>query len=84
MSKLEKLKQKVKNRQTISYDEAETLLTRLGFAVRSKGSHHTFSKDGYVRNISLKKCPRLLLYQIDLIAEAIEILENKESIKNED
>lgn len=71
MSKFEKLKQKIKNGQNIFFEE--------------KGSHHVFAKDGYCKNISIKKCPRLLSYQMNLIAEAIEAMEKKEGIEeNED
>ncbi len=85
MSKLEKLKQKIKNGQSVSYNEAEMFLLKLGFTVRSKGSHHVFSKDGYHKNISIKKCPQLLSYQMNLIAEALDIMEKMEVIeKNED
>ena len=52
---VQKLKQKIKNRQSISYDEAENCLLKFGFKVRSKGSHHVFSKDGHPKNISIKK-----------------------------
>ncbi len=75
MSKLEKLKQKIKNRQSISYDEAENFLLKFGFKVRSKESHHVFSKDGYYKNISIKKNSELLPYQMNLIAEVIEKME---------
>lgn len=81
MSKFEKLKLKIKNGQSISYEEAETCLLKLGFIVRSKGSHHVFAKDGYCKNISIKKCPRLLTYQMNLIAEAIEAMEKNEAIE---
>ena len=84
MSKFEKLKLKIKNGQSISYEEAETCLLKLGFTVRSRGSHHVFTKAGYCKNISIKKCPRLLSYQMDLIAEAIEAIEKKEAEENED
>lgn len=75
MSKFEKIKAKIKNRQSVSYAEAENVLTKLGFTVRSKGSHHVFTKDGYSKNISIKKCPELLNYQLDLISEALEYYE---------
>ena len=75
MSKFEKIKAKIKNRQSVSYAEAEAVLTKLGFAVRSKGSHHVFAKDGYFKNISIKKCSELLNYQLDLIKEALEYYE---------
>lgn len=76
MSKLEKLKQKIRNRQSISYDEAENFLLKYGFKVRSKGSHHVFSKDGYHKNISIKRNSELLPYQMNLIAEVVEKMED--------
>lgn len=75
MGKFEKLVLKIKNRQSISYDDAEKLLLNFGFKVRSRGSHHIFFKDGYEKNISIKKRAELLPYQIQLIAEAIETYE---------
>ena len=73
MSKFEKLKQKIREGQTISYEEAENLLIKIGFKVRSRGgSHHVFSKDGYEKNISIKKRSQLLPYQIRLIEEVLE------------
>lgn len=75
MSKFEKLKAKIKNRQSVSYKEAESVLIKLGFTLRSRGSHHIFSKDGYSKNISLKKVIELLDYQLDLIKEALEFYE---------
>jgi predicted RNA binding protein YcfA (HicA-like mRNA interferase family) len=75
MSKFEKIKAKIKNGQSISYADAEGVLTRLGFSFRSKGSHHVFSKDGYPKNISIKKCSELLNYQLDLLVEALEYYE---------
>lgn len=83
MSKFEKLKHKIKSGHSISYAEAETFLLKLGFTVRSKGSHHVFSKDGYPKNISIKKCPQLLAYQMNLLAEALEMMEKEEKEKNE-
>lgn len=75
MSKFEKMKQKIKNGQAISYEEAENILLKIGFSVRSRGSHHVFSKDGYEKNISIKKRPELLPYQIRLVEEALEYYE---------
>jgi predicted RNA binding protein YcfA (HicA-like mRNA interferase family) len=63
MSKFEKIKQKIKNGQSVSYEEAESVLLKLGFDVRSRGSHHVFSKDGYEKNISIKKRSELLPYE---------------------
>lgn len=75
MSKLEKIKAKIRNRQSISYAEAEIVLIKIGFTVRSKGSHHVFSKEGYPKNISIKKCSELLIYQLELINEALSYYE---------
>lgn len=55
MSKLDKLKLKIKNCQPISFKEAEAFLLRLGFKVRSPGSSHfIFWNESYPKNISLK------------------------------
>ena len=78
MSKLEKLKQRIRSGSSISYSEAETFLLKMGFKVRSRGSHHVFSKDGYPKNISIKKNSELLPYQMSLIAEALENMEAME------
>lgn len=73
MSKLEKLKQKIMNGQSVSFDEAEGLLIKLGFQVKSKGSSHfVFSKKGYEKNVSIKKRSELLQYQIRLLQEVLE------------
>lgn len=72
MSKFEKLIQKIKNGQSVSYDEVEGLLLKLGFSVRSRGSHHVFSKDGYEKNISIKKRSELMQYQLRLIEEVLQ------------
>lgn len=76
MSKLEKLKLKIKNGQSISYQEAELLLIKLGFIHKTRGgSHHVFTKDGYPKNISIKKRNELLTYQMRLIEEALDYYE---------
>ena len=64
MSKLEKLVQKILDGRDISYDEAEGLLLKMGFQLDIRGSHHIFRKKGYLRNISIKRRPQLLPYQI--------------------
>jgi hypothetical protein len=81
MSKFEKLKLKIKNGQTISYDEAESFLLRLGFKVRLPGSSHCiFWKEGYEKNISLKKRSQLYPYQTHLLEEVLKFYEqNKEN-----
>lgn len=78
MSKFDKLRLKIKNKQDISYEEAEKVLLKVGFKVRSRGgSHHVFSKEGYEKTISIKKRSQLLPYQICLIEEALDSCENK-------
>lgn len=73
MSKFEKLKQKIKNSHAISYEEAESFLLKLGFKVRSPGSSHfIFWKEGYEKNISLKKRSQLLPYQVRLLEEVLK------------
>lgn len=73
MSKFEKLKLKIKNRQSISYEEAESFLLKLGFKVRSPGSSHfIFWKEDYEKNVSLKKRTKLLPYQMDLLEEVLK------------
>lgn len=39
----------------ISFSELRSLLLHLGFAVRTKGSHHIFHRDGIEEMISLQK-----------------------------
>lgn len=72
MSKLEKLIQKILNGQSISYDEAEKLLIRLGFDLNIRGSHHIFRKKGYEKNVSLKRRSELLPYQIGDLQEVLK------------
>ena len=82
MSKLEKIKLKIKNRQSISYEEAEGFLLKLGFKIKSPGSSHfIFWKEGYEKNISLKKRSQLLPYQIRFLEEVLTYYEQDE--KNE-
>lgn len=73
MSKFEKLKSKIRTGQTLSYEEAESFLLKLGFNVRSPGSSHfIFWKKGYEKNISLKKRSQLLPYQMRLLEEVLK------------
>lgn len=82
MSKFEKIKLKIKNGQSISYEEAESFLLKLGFKMRSPGSSHfIFWKEGYEKNISLKKRSQLLPYQIRMLEEIVKNYEQDE--KNE-
>lgn len=79
MSKFDKLKQKIKNGQNISFDEAEKFFTKLGFKIRSSGSSHfVFWKEGYDKNISIKKRPQLLSYQMRMLEEVLKDHEKNE------
>jgi len=71
MSSLEKLIQKVLAGKKISYKDAERILLGLGFNVKIAGSHHVFRKIGTPYNISLKKRPELLAYQIKMLQEVL-------------
>lgn len=71
MSKWQKLVQRILEGQDISYKEAEGLLLRLGFQLDIRGSHHIFRKSGYPRNISIKRRPQLLPYQISDLKEVL-------------
>jgi predicted RNA binding protein YcfA (HicA-like mRNA interferase family) len=72
MSKREKLIQKIMDGRNVSYDEAETILSHLGFSVEVTGSHHVFRKNGYSKNVSLKIRAELKNYQIKLLKEVLE------------
>ena len=72
MSKQDKLIEKIRNGQNVSFSEAESLLIKLGFKVRSKGSHFIFYKDGYDKNVSIKKRNELLPYQLKMLEEVID------------
>lgn len=79
MSKFEKLKMKIKNGQAISYEEAESVLLKLGFKIRSPGSSHfIFWKEDYEKNISIKKRSQLLPYQVRLLEEVLKSHEKNE------
>ena len=72
MSKFEKLIKKILEGRAFSYEEAETLLQKLGFDFTVSGSHHVFRKKGYEKNITLKRRSQLLAYQIKMIQEVLE------------
>ena len=72
MSKVQKLIEKILLGRNVSYSDAEKILFRLGFAVEIKGSHHTFRKDGFIRNVSLKRRSELLPYQIEMLKEVLK------------
>lgn len=63
MSKWEKLIHKILRDGNTSYEEAGTVLLKLGFDLEIRGSHHIFRKKGYERNVSIKRRPQLLPYQ---------------------
>ena len=68
---MQKLVQKILDGRDISYDEAEGLLLKMGFQLEIRGSHHIFRKKGYLRNISIKRRPQLLPYQIADLREVL-------------
>ena len=72
MSKIEKLVKKVLFGKAVSYDDAEKLLYSLGFIMKSEGSHHVFRRKGYSKNISIKKRPQLLPYQLKNLKEVLK------------
>ena len=63
--------QKILDGRDLSYNEAERVLLKLDFQLEIRGSHHIFRKKGYPNNISIKRRPQLLPYQI---ADLIEVL----------
>ena len=71
MSKLQKLIERILEGRGISYDEAETLLLKLGFGVDIRGSHHIFRKKDYPKNISIKRRSQLLPYQMNILKEIL-------------
>jgi len=71
MSKIEKLIKNILRGKQISYKEAEKILIALGFNVKITGSHHIFRKLGSPHNISLKKRPQLLPYQVKMLREVL-------------
>lgn len=71
MTKEEKLKEKIRNGQNVSFDEADSLLKKMGYSVRSKGSHFSYKKTGCA-TITLKRRNELLEYQLRLLEDAIK------------
>ena len=67
MGALDKLIQKILDGKQISYKEAERVLLSIGFKAKVTGSHHVFRKAKTKHNISLKKRPQLLPYQIKIL-----------------
>lgn len=71
MSKIEKLIQKIFDRQQVSYSDAETILFGLGYELKVRGSHHVFRKDGH-KHVTIKKRPQLLSYQLKDLEEVLK------------
>ena len=71
MGKNDKLINKILENRTITYNEAERLLFKLGFELEICGSHHVFRKKGYFKNISIKKRKQLLPYQLRDLKEVL-------------
>ena len=71
MTKHQKLIQKILDGRNTSYEEAETVLLKLGFELEIKGSHHIFRKKGYSRNVSIKRRSELLPYQLRDLKEVL-------------
>lgn len=70
-SSFEKLIQKILAGRQASYEEAEQILLKLGFERTVKGSHHTFRKNAYLKNISIKRRPQLLAYQLRILQQIV-------------
>jgi len=71
MGSLDKIIQKVLDNNQISYKDAERILLSLGFQLKITGSHHVFRKPGTPYNVSLKKRPQLLRYQVKIIRKIL-------------
>ncbi len=71
MTKRQKLIEKILAGKNVSYEDAEKILLNLGFALEIRGSHHIFRKDGYLKNISLKRRFQLLSYQVEMLKEVL-------------
>lgn len=78
MTKWQKLVQKILEGRSASYDEAETVLKKLGFSLEIKGSHHVFRKKGYPKNISIKRRSELFAYQLRDLQEVLRDHEQHE------
>jgi predicted RNA binding protein YcfA (HicA-like mRNA interferase family) len=71
MTKWQKQIEKILEGRNTSYEEAETVLLKLGFELEIKGSHHIFRKKGYARNLSIKRRSQLLPYQLRDLKEVL-------------
>ena len=75
MGKLEKLLIKIlgaSSDSNIAFEEIITLLLRLGFIQRIKGSHHIFVREGVVEILNLQaKNGKAKTYQVKQVREVI-------------
>lgn len=71
MSKILKLINKFFSNSSITNNDAKKVLKYLGFDLKIEGSHQVFTKDNYIRNISLKIRKELLPYQINAIKQVL-------------
>ena len=75
MGKLEKLLIKIlgaSSDSNIAFEEMITLLLRLGFIQRIKGSHHIFVREGVVEILNLQaKNGKAKTYQVKQVREVI-------------
>lgn len=72
MSKYEKLIKKILKGTSVTYKEAENVFLKLGFKLKTKGSHHIFRKPGYNKTVSFKRRTQLLTYQIEDLKEVLK------------
>lgn len=72
MSKFDKLVKQIMDGRPTSYKEVESVLLKLEFTLRIRGSHHIFAKPDYDKNVSLKIRSQLLPYQVRLIQEVLK------------
>lgn len=54
MSTTDKLIRDIRAQRDIRFEQISSLMARLGFSERSRGSHHTFTKDRFVITIPRK------------------------------
>jgi predicted RNA binding protein YcfA (HicA-like mRNA interferase family) len=72
MTKRQKLIHKIFEDRDVSYTDAEKILFWLGFNIDITGSHHIFRKDGYQKNISIKRRSQLKPYQVEMLKEILK------------
>lgn len=76
MSKFDKLKQKIldgKSDANISFEDLRNLLLVLGFAERTKGSHHSYRKAGIAEKPNLQRDgSKAKSYQVRQVREILK------------